>query len=271
MIRKLYPDGKAKAFSVTYDDGVLQDIPFVSLLNRYGLKGTFNLNSGSMAEEFVWEHPSGALIRRLPLSLAAALYEGHEIASHTVSHPHLEGFSDEELLYQLEKDKEALEQATGREILGFAAPFSYFSDRIAQCARQCGFVYARTAREQCSFTPSKDYYHWASSIFHLTPGFWDFTEGFFHTDEELALCQIAGHSYDLDTQRMWEPMEQLFRRVAEDPDILPMTHLELVRYLQAMERAVITEDRVENPSGQTLWFSAGGEIFSLAPGACRTK
>ena len=44
MIRKLYPNGKKKAFNVTYDDGVLQDVRFVQLLNRYGLKGTFNLN-----------------------------------------------------------------------------------------------------------------------------------------------------------------------------------------------------------------------------------
>ena len=39
MIKKLYPQGKPKAFVVTYDDGVLQDRPFVALLNRYGLKG----------------------------------------------------------------------------------------------------------------------------------------------------------------------------------------------------------------------------------------
>ena len=44
-MRKLYPGGKRKAFNITYDDGVLQDVRFVQLLNRYGLKGTFNLNS----------------------------------------------------------------------------------------------------------------------------------------------------------------------------------------------------------------------------------
>lgn len=39
MIQKLYPGGKQKAFNVTYDDGVLQDIRFVELLNKYNLKG----------------------------------------------------------------------------------------------------------------------------------------------------------------------------------------------------------------------------------------
>ena len=48
MIRKLYPGGKEKAFNVSYDDGVAQDVRFVKLLNRYGLKGTFNLISALM-------------------------------------------------------------------------------------------------------------------------------------------------------------------------------------------------------------------------------
>ena len=54
MVRKLYPGGRKKAFNITYDDGVWQDIPFVALLNKYGLKGTFNLNSELMLNGFVW-------------------------------------------------------------------------------------------------------------------------------------------------------------------------------------------------------------------------
>ena len=38
MIRKLYPNGKRKAFNITYDDGILQDVRFVELLNKYNLK-----------------------------------------------------------------------------------------------------------------------------------------------------------------------------------------------------------------------------------------
>ena len=53
MIKKLFPQGKEKAFNVTYDDGVLQDVPFVNLLNKYKLKGTFNLNSELMEKEFI--------------------------------------------------------------------------------------------------------------------------------------------------------------------------------------------------------------------------
>lgn len=65
MIRKLYPRGKKRAFSITYDDGITQDICFVELLNKYGLKGTFNLNSELMETGFEWTHETGLVIKRL--------------------------------------------------------------------------------------------------------------------------------------------------------------------------------------------------------------
>ena len=33
-IRKLYPGGKEKAFNISYDDGILQDVRFVRLLRH---------------------------------------------------------------------------------------------------------------------------------------------------------------------------------------------------------------------------------------------
>lgn len=45
---------KLKAVTFSYDDGTTQDIRLIELLNKYGLKCTFNLNSGLWAklEEF---------------------------------------------------------------------------------------------------------------------------------------------------------------------------------------------------------------------------
>lgn len=38
-------DGKMKAVTFSYYDGVTQDIRLIEMLDRYGLKATFNLNS----------------------------------------------------------------------------------------------------------------------------------------------------------------------------------------------------------------------------------
>ena len=39
-----------KSVTFSFDDGNLQDVPFVELLNKYGMKCTFNLNSDKRPE-----------------------------------------------------------------------------------------------------------------------------------------------------------------------------------------------------------------------------
>ena len=42
---------KKKAITFSYDDGDTQDIRMIEIFNKYGLKGTFNLNSGLLGRE----------------------------------------------------------------------------------------------------------------------------------------------------------------------------------------------------------------------------
>ena len=228
---RTYPNGKKKAFNITYDDGVLQDERFVALLNRYGIKGTFNLNSQLMQEEFCWTHPNGMPVRRLSPERAKALYQGHEIASHTLTHPYMHELSDEELYRQLKCDKENLEALFGRKVAGFAVPFDYYDERIANCAKACGFAYARTSECTGHFTPCADPFHWKTGIYHIDPRLPDFVAGFLNTGEELALCQIVGHSYDLDTENLWGTLELICAAVSKCDDIWFCTNAELVEYL----------------------------------------
>ena len=265
MIKRLYPDGKKKAFNITYDDGILQDIRFVKLLDKYNIKGTFNLNSLLMYQQFEWIHENGMTVKRLPADKVADLYKNHEVASHTLTHPYMHDMCEDDIMYQMGKDKENLEQLFGREICGFAVPFSYYSDLIAHCAQKCGFEYARCSEERYCYTPPENYYWWAAGSFHLNPRFVQFAEQFFSTTEELALCQIVGHSYDLDAENMWETMENLFKRISADNNIISMTNIELVRYLKAMRSAYITEKQIENNSDTELWFEIYGNIVSVQP------
>ena len=187
-IEKRYPEGKTKAFNITYDDGVTQDVPFITMLNRYGIKATFNLNSQLMQNGFAWRHECGMDITRLRPAEIGDLYEGHEIASHTLTHPYMDGLSNEELFRQLGEDKRNLEALFGRKVAGFAVPFDYYDDRIARCAEKCGFEYARTSDVSLSYTPCRDWYHWKTGIYHVMPELVPYVEGFLKTNEELALC-----------------------------------------------------------------------------------
>ena len=265
MVRKLYPKGKPKAFNVTFDDGVLQDVRFVKLLNKYNLKGTFNLNSGLMESEYEWTHNNGSVVKRLSKDKAVPLYQGHEIACHTLTHPYMDSLSEAEILYELQTDREKLKKLFGREIKGFAVPFHYYSELIESCVKQCGFSYARISEESRSFVPQKDFYKWKATLFHPRNKFDDIVQQFITSDEELALLQIGGHSYDLDVENMWESFEAVFTQIACQSDILPMTTIEIIEYLQAMDQAEISDSGIKNNSEISLWFLLDGSACEVKP------
>ncbi|MEE1172164.1 MAG: polysaccharide deacetylase family protein [Ruminococcus sp.] len=265
MIQKLYPGGKQKAFNVTYDDGVLQDIRFVELLNKYNLKGTFNLNSGLLENEFEWTHQSGRVVKRLSKEKAVSLYEGHEIACHTLTHPYMNDLSESEILHELQKDKANLEKLFKREIKGFAVPFDYYSELIESCVKQSGFSYARISEESHSFIPQTDYYKWKATVFHADSEPEKLTQQFLETNENLAVFQIAGHSYDLDIENLWDKVESVFVQISSQKNIVPLTTIEIVEYLQAMEKAEITEKYIKNNSNISLWFSVCGKAYEIMP------
>ena len=265
MVKRLYPNGKTKAFVLTYDDGVLQDVRLVLLLNRYGLKGTFNLNSVLMEREFVWQHEKIGDVRRLPNVVAAHLYDGHEVASHSCTHPDLSGMGREAIAYELGHDRWLLEQLTGQQVKGFGVPFDYYDGVAVECVRELGFVYGRGSEETRSYAPIWDPYRQQAGMFHLSGGLTEFVEGFLQTEIELANCIIVGHSYDLDAEQLWETMEEICAKVSDCDDVLSMTHLELVEYQQAMLQAEIKGDTVVNHSDRPLWFEINGEIYEVAP------
>ncbi len=265
MIKKLYPNGKSKAFSLSYDDGVLQDVRLVNLINKYGLRATFNLNSGLLESEFQWIHTSGLPVKRLSCDDAKNLYTGHEVAAHTRTHPYMENLTETEILAEMQKDKEALGRLFNTKICGFAVPFDYYSDLIESCAKKSGFEYARTSQESLCFSPSENYHRWQGTVFHLSDKLDSLIDEFLHTDEELTFFQLIGHSYDLDTENMWDKTEEIFSQISSSHDILPMTNIELVRYLKAMNKAVISDKEIINNSNLDLYFSVNNSVVCLKP------
>ena len=100
----------------------------------------------------------------------------------------------------------------------------------------------------------------------MDKGLTDFVDAFLSTFDELAFCQIAGHSYDLDTENMWGVMEDIFRKISADREVLPMTTIELIEYLRAMRGAEITDRRIQNNSDISLWFQTDGGLCEIEAG-----
>ena len=50
-IKFLFPDGNDKALTFSYDDAQIYDRRLVSIFNKYDLKATFHLNSGTLDQD----------------------------------------------------------------------------------------------------------------------------------------------------------------------------------------------------------------------------
>jgi peptidoglycan/xylan/chitin deacetylase (PgdA/CDA1 family) len=106
-----WKDGKKRALTMSYDDGVLQDRRLVEIFNKYGIRGSFHLNSGLLDREST-----------VSAAEVATLYAGHEVSAHSLTHPHLPEQNDEEIIRQVEEDRLALSELCGYEVVGFAYP-----------------------------------------------------------------------------------------------------------------------------------------------------
>ena len=77
-LRMRFPGGLGKAFTMSYDDGVEQDIRLIQIMRENGVKGTFNLNSGLYAPEGT-VYPAGQVHRRMTERQCLAAYVGSDI------------------------------------------------------------------------------------------------------------------------------------------------------------------------------------------------
>ncbi len=267
MIKRCYPEGKEKAFTLSYDDGVYQDRKLVEIFNRYGVRATFNLNSGIQNEKGTW-YAGETRISRMRREEIGSLYDGHEIAVHTLTHPHLESLAPEQIEKEVSGDKKALEAFAHYEIKGMAYPFGTFNDQVTRILEKCGIVYARTVEEHHDFRVCEDYLRLSSTCHHDYEGLFELADAFLTTDKELALFYVWGHSYEFDLHNNWNRIEKLCEQVSRKEDVWYATNIDALTYARASKKLVITETSVSNPTDMPLWVKRDkdGKVFKVPQG-----
>ena len=90
-----------KALTFSYDDGNEQDRKLLEILNRYGMKATFNVNTGLNHDCGTWVYRNVLEVHRLNLAECSELYAGHEMAVHGVYHYNLTELTPEECTAEL--------------------------------------------------------------------------------------------------------------------------------------------------------------------------
>ena len=201
----------AKYFLLSFDDGTIYDRRFVELLNKYHIRGTFNLNSG--LEDFVWLYEDRFPVRRQILSEVGDLYRGHEIASHSLHHHWLNTLTPPQISREIGEDCEMLKKTFGLQEIGFGVPFTACGEREIRIIRK--FVrYIRLSEFSESFALPKDPYHIPIHGLYNDADIRKKITRFAESDLENALFVMAGHSYELEVLNHWQYMEKLLQFIS---------------------------------------------------------
>lgn len=201
----------AKYFLISFDDGTVYDPRLVALLNKYRMKGTFNLNSG--LEDFVWYYEDTFPVRRQILSETVETYRGHEVASHSLHHHWLNSLTPPQISREIGEDCETLKRIFGLEEIGFGVPFTACGEREIKIIRK--YVrYIRLSEFAETFALPEDPYHIPIHALYNDADIRDKLIRFAESDLKDGLFVMAGHSYELEALDHWAYMEQLLQFVS---------------------------------------------------------
>ncbi len=267
-----FPRFAAKAVTLSYDDGIMEDFPLIEIMERHGMRGTFNINSALLKDEDVPMDTMG-LWKRMSRKQALELYrrDGIEVAVHGLTHEDLPTLPLSQVNYQVLRDREDLETLFGGIVRGMAYPYGTFSDAVVEALRASGIVYSRTVISSENFGIPTDWLRWEPTCHHKNPRLNDLTARFVEkqhgTREKPWLFYLWGHSAEFERDNNWEIIEQFAKTVGDREDMWYATNMEIYEYVEAYRSLVMSLDmkRFYNPTTTTLYFVLNGKNYTIAP------
>ena len=241
-----FPGGKKNVVTFSYDDGSANDARLVELFNRYGVKGTFHLNGKKYLDKTPEE-----------LENIRKLYEGHEIACHTMQHGFLNRMPYVSMINEIFEDRKVLEKIAGYPVTGMSYPSGGVDERAVKALEACGIVYSRTVHGADTMIElPENFLKWQPSCHHRTamkivP---KFLEGL-DSPWPKKILYIWGHSHEFRTEEDWAYMEGIVSSLAGSDKIWYATNIEIYNYAVAQRNLQISADEsiVYNPSSIPVW------------------
>ncbi len=272
-IDMLFPEGKAKAVIFSYDDGMIADRKLVKLMNAYGIKGTFHLNSNKLDTK-------GYLMK----AEIKTLFNGHEVSVHSANHPGLGDLSKQEIINEVIEDRRELERLTNKTVRGMAYPFGNYNDKVVDAITGLGIEYARTVNDSYHFSIPKHFLTWEPSIHQFAKAYYiandtindkkeltifnQLVAGFLQSDT-LALLDIWGHSWENEGDgNRWKKTEDLFKLLSKNKEVHFTTQIDLVDYIHAFNhlKFSVNKNIVFNPTGVSVYISVDHKAIKVPAG-----
>lgn len=263
-----FPQNKRKAFTLSYDDGTIHDKRLVATMERYGIKGTLNINTanvGNGGEKMSWDEIT-----------ALASSPSVEIAVHGYRHHSLAEVEPGVATYDVMKDREVLETHLGRIVRGMAYANGSVSDGVVEILRNCGIEYSRTTVSTEKLDVPKNFLRLDPTCHHNNPRLLELAREIVESEEQIyvwrnkpLLFYVWGHSYEFARNDNWEILEELCRYMGGRDDIWYATNGEIVAYVNAFRALRWSHDQsiVHNPTAIEVSFAIDHKAVSVPAGA----
>ena len=216
-----------KYFIFSIDDGTIYDEKVIAILNQYGFNATFNLNSG--LDDFVW-YKDDMPVRRNHLNEVKNIYRGHEIASHSLTHPYLTQCSNDRVFYEVNTDITNLNDIFNQDTATFAFPFEDFDERCINIISHIQNIKViRLSELDRSFKFPKD-------LFHVKITSWDIDEALslfddFKKDINAQLFVFVAHAYDFEFSNSYDKLNDLCTRIKKEDNIQVILMKDLINII----------------------------------------
>lgn len=260
-----FPGFRTKACTLSYDDGMIEDVRLVEIMRKYGVKGTFNLNSKNLE--------SGA-DTMLSLDAAKELYgDDMEVALHGYRHIVLPAFPLDIGAWDVFSNREHLESAFKKIVRGYAYPCGEYSDEVKEMLKASGVAYARTGVATEKFDLPTDWLELNPTCHHNDSRLLELVDEFLapkrsYQDRKPLLFYLWGHSYEFTRNNNWDVIEAFCKKISASEDVWFATNIEVYNYVEAFKRIVISSDgsTVYNPSSTRIYMRFLGPEFIVEPG-----
>ena len=266
-------DGKSKVLTLSYDDGVVQDIRLIDIMNKHGLKGTFNINTGRYMRE---DENREKFYGRLKLSESKQLYtkSGNEVAVHTLTHSFLHKLKPESIVFEIIEDRKNIENEYNQIARGMAYPYGRYNDKVLEVLKTLGICYSRTATSTEAFDFPENWLVLNPTCHHSSPRLMELAKKFVDKKPEPnymmhnCMFYLWGHSYEFDENDNWDVIEKFAEFVGGRDDIWYATNIEIYDYVKAYESLQVSIDQkiIHNPTALSVWVEHFGDIIEIRSG-----
>ena len=198
-----------KAITFSYDDGIESDRKLVEIFNRYGMKCTFNLNTGIQSRESHFD------------------IEGKEIYR-----------MDQETIGDLyQTDIDNIVRLYGQRPVGMAYAYGAYDEAAVDYLLRHGIRYGRTVEATHGFAVPENPILLKATCHHNDEQLFELAQKFIDVKPapgEKLLFYIWGHSYEYYVKDNWDRIEQLCRMFEGQDDIFRGTNRECLEMFGAI-------------------------------------